>query len=55
MCSLPDEYYDDEIEEDVAEDSYTDGGQLGQGDGGTVSAVERNAAGSSHGIVEISV
>ena len=55
MRSLPDEFYDDEIEEDVSKDIYTDGRQLGQGDGGTVSAVERNAASSSNGIEEISV
>ena len=54
MRSLPDEFCDDEIEEDVAEDVYTDGRQLGQGDGGTVS-VECNAASSSNGIEEISV
>ena len=54
MRSLSDEFYNDEVEEDVVEDNNTDAGQFDEGNG-TINAVERNAASSSNEIEEISV
>ena len=50
--SLPDEFYDDEIDRDVVKDG--DGVRPGQGDG-NVSVVEPNVASSSNEIEEVSV
>ena len=49
MRSLPDDFYDDEMEGDVVESRDRNGTRQGQGDDGITSAVERNATSSSSG------